>query len=252
MKVITDPKDISGPVCFVGDIHGWLDRLKSVLAQCEGHVIFLGDLIDRGPDSAGVVRLIRSMVESGTATCLMGNHEWILCRVLGVGAGARFVAPEDPMLFARWKESWGGAATLSSYGATDTTSLRHRMGDDLGFIADLPWVSHGMAQGQPWLAVHAGLDDHEDYEDQVHRLQLGWSYREPTLDPRPSNLFAKHLLEGRALQQPSNLCVVSGHTPLNQVSITADRILCDTSGGQPGRPLSAVRLPDRRVFTSSP
>lgn len=73
-----------GPLDIIGDVHGELDALKRVLhrlgcdpgaGRVERPIIFLGDLIDRGPDSVGVCRLVRSLCEQGLAQCIIGNHE---------------------------------------------------------------------------------------------------------------------------------------------------------------------------------
>lgn len=79
-----------GPLDIVGDVHGELDALRALLAEAgydgegrhsEGrHLVFLGDLVDRGPDSPGVVRLVRDLVEAGRASVVLGNHELNLLR----------------------------------------------------------------------------------------------------------------------------------------------------------------------------
>ena len=73
------------PLDIIGDIHGELDALQSLLKKLdyddrgrhpEGRrLVFVGDLIDRGPDSPGVLRAVMRMVESGNAQCIIGNHE---------------------------------------------------------------------------------------------------------------------------------------------------------------------------------
>jgi hypothetical protein len=80
----------SGPLDIVGDVHGELDALEQLLAvlgyrgrgEHRGgrRLVFIGDLCDRGPDSPGVVRRVRELVEAGTAQCLLGNHEVSLLR----------------------------------------------------------------------------------------------------------------------------------------------------------------------------
>ena len=75
-------------VDVVGDVHGMRGMLEDVVAKAgwqvtngvlthpEGrHLVLLGDYVDRGPDSIGVLRLLKRSVEAGTTTCLMGNHE---------------------------------------------------------------------------------------------------------------------------------------------------------------------------------
>lgn len=74
-----------GPVDFVGDVHGELEALELLLqnlgyARDGSHpdgrrLVFLGDLVDRGPDSLGVVRRVRGLMEAGVAQCIVGNHE---------------------------------------------------------------------------------------------------------------------------------------------------------------------------------
>ena len=88
-----------GLVCAVGDIHGSLAKLKDLVARCEEYAagapltyIFLGDYIDRGPDSAGVVRyLMELQSRRGQATiALKGNHEGFLVDVLMASAQRTF------------------------------------------------------------------------------------------------------------------------------------------------------------------
>jgi hypothetical protein len=74
-----------GPIDVVGDVHGEIGALDDLLAvlgyrgrgdhPAGRRLVFIGDLCDRGPDSPGVIRRVREMVEAGTALCLLGNHE---------------------------------------------------------------------------------------------------------------------------------------------------------------------------------
>lgn len=74
-----------GPIDVVGDVHGEIDALRDLLHHLgytehgdhpEGsRLVFLGDLTDRGPDSPSVVALVRGLVESGRAQCVLGNHD---------------------------------------------------------------------------------------------------------------------------------------------------------------------------------
>jgi len=82
---------------FIGDIHGYADKLKMLLYKLgyddkkgyfqhpERRVVFVGDYIDRGSDNRGVVDLVKRMVDNGSAKALMGNHEYnaILFNILG-------------------------------------------------------------------------------------------------------------------------------------------------------------------------
>ena len=76
---------LPGPLDIVGDIHGELEALHALLRElgygADGahserrHLVFVGDLCDRGPDSPGVIRHVASLVTSGHAQCILGNHE---------------------------------------------------------------------------------------------------------------------------------------------------------------------------------
>src|SRR5690606_9287312 len=99
-----DKKDETGPFDIVGDVHGCFDELKELLSklgyeinQVEASnsnfgfeviapenrkVIFVGDLVDRGPDSPSVLRLVMSMVNSNVAYCVPGNHDLKLQKYL--------------------------------------------------------------------------------------------------------------------------------------------------------------------------
>lgn len=131
----------------VGDIHGCaeqLDRLLDLIAEHadgrERKLVFLGDYIDRGPDSAAVLRTVSRLQwsEPDHVVCLMGNHERMMLDGL-VG--------EDEAL--HWLAS-GGDATLASFGARDLVDLPR---DVLDWIEALPSL-HGDADR--WY-VHAGL-----------------------------------------------------------------------------------------------
>ncbi len=74
-----------GPLDIVGDIHGESEALENLLTHlgydANGHhadartLVFAGDLVDRGPDSPGVLRLVMGMVGAGHALAVPGNHE---------------------------------------------------------------------------------------------------------------------------------------------------------------------------------
>ncbi len=139
-----------GRLFVVGDIHGCADELDSLLTSlqlaADDVICFLGDYIDRGPDSRGVVdRLIE--LDAGPARCvfLKGNHEDMLLDFLGLPGhhGAAFLAN-------------GGAVTLRSYGLAPRPSadLRHQLPPaHMRFFEQLG-VSETLGR---CLCVHAGL-----------------------------------------------------------------------------------------------
>jgi polynucleotide kinase-phosphatase len=100
-KAWTDRRELTGPFDIIGDVHGCRAELETLLTGLgwelrhddagrpvgaehpEGRTaIFVGDLVDRGPDSPGVLRLVMGMVAAGTALCVSGNHEQKLVRAL--------------------------------------------------------------------------------------------------------------------------------------------------------------------------
>ena len=96
-KLYNDKKDIEGPFDIIGDIHGCYDETIELLEKLgyeisevdddknnygihvshpeNRQVIFLGDLVDRGPNSPAVLKLVMSMVNTGIAWCVPGNHD---------------------------------------------------------------------------------------------------------------------------------------------------------------------------------
>lgn len=121
----------AGPPGFrayvIGDVHGRLDLLKNLLAQIheeldrnpvkQALLVFVGDLIDRGPNSAQVIERLRTYTHRRVRPVfLLGNHEEVLLRVL----------QGDAELLAKWR--WfGGTECLQSYGLN--TELLSRMND---------------------------------------------------------------------------------------------------------------------------
>lgn len=100
----------------IGDIHGRYDLLKQMTETIERHaaayrrgqdyhIIVLGDMIDRGPDSARVIRSLRSLSGQKKATVLLGNHEDAMLRTID----------GEPGMLTRWMR-FGGDATLQSFG----------------------------------------------------------------------------------------------------------------------------------------
>jgi protein phosphatase len=91
----TDRRDLCGPFDLIGDVHGCRSELDALLgrlgwAEVDGRwrhpegrtAVFLGDLVDRGPDSPGVLRRVMAMVRDGAALCVPGNHDARLVKAL--------------------------------------------------------------------------------------------------------------------------------------------------------------------------
>ena len=181
----TDPS--AGLTYAIGDIHGCADALARLLARIDTHragaprrLVFLGDYIDRGPDSAGVVATLRALqaAEPDAVTCLMGNHESLMLSAYRDGFGA-----------APWVEN-GGVATLQSFGTPDPQALPR---DVLAWMSALPtawadarryYVHAGFRPGRP------GIDP-----DIETRLWI----REPFLSADYD--FGRHVVHGHTPQR---------------------------------------------------
>jgi serine/threonine protein phosphatase 1 len=198
----------------VGDIHGSLDKLRALIEACREHadggalqLVFLGDYIDRGPDSAGVVRyMMRLQDELGDRLiALRGNHEAF---VLGLLDG------EVPL------ELWlanGGVATLASYGVREVCDLPR---------AHLDWMRSlrlSYDDGRR-LFVHAGVDPRKPLDAQDEQ-DLLW-IREPFLSDRRDY--------GRL--------IVHGHTPIESAvpDRRSNRLNLDTAAVYGGVLTAAV------------
>jgi hypothetical protein len=230
------------PITFVGDVHGWRGRLDRVIEAAVGELVFMGDLIDRGPESPAVLDRVRALCEGRRARCLLGNHEYALVRSLGL-PGTGYLP--DGQLFESWKRSFGGQAVMTAYGVKTAEALIQAMGDHLPWLVALPWVLRGESGDRRWIAVHAGLSE-EPWEAQVRHLAQGWA----SDDGSAAALFNKAWAHCLPRDLPADCCVISGHTPVRHALVLPQRILCDTSGGLPDRPLSAVVWPEGRVITS--
>jgi len=209
----------------IGDVHGRLDLLDDLLMQIGADnaarapaattLLFLGDLVDRGPDSAGVVERVRKLAASGVnVRVLMGNHEEVfLTAVQGDLPALRFCC------------RIGGRETIISYGISqeeyerlDYAELAERItelvpAEHIEFITSFEDVI--VAGG--YVFVHAGLRPNVAIADQRQK-DMRW-IREP---------FLEH--EGAF-----EAFVVHGHTILEDIDERANRIGIDTGAYATGK-----------------
>ncbi|WP_298967482.1 metallophosphoesterase [uncultured Methylobacterium sp.] len=168
--------------CAIGDPHGRSDLLSAMLdataARGVGTVVCLGDYVDKGPDSAGVVRLLRRAQTRARVICLAGNHDDMLVQ-----------AARDPARHAFWVER-GGRATLASYGAWHAPDIP---ADDLRWLAALPTLHEDRHR----YYVHAGLRPGvpAEPENRHDRLWIREPFHSAGYD------FGKHVVHGHARQR---------------------------------------------------
>ena len=180
----------------VGDIHGCERELRYLIDSLPlgqgDRLVFLGDYIDRGPDSSGVVAFLIELQKQLSAIeiiFLKGNHEDMLLSFLGIGG-----AHADMFLIN------GGKATLASYGLeTNKPSAEEALSripsEHLAFYRQL----RSYFAMDPFLCVHAGIDPEKSLVEQTEE-ELFWI--------RNKFIFASHRLP---------YTVLFGHTPQHTV-----------------------------------
>lgn len=216
-------------VYAVGDIHGRLDLFEALAAAidtddaarpvAETTVILLGDLVDRGPDSAGVIAHARRWGSERKVRILSGNHEEMFLR--------SFDEPDMLRHFLRH----GGRETILSYGIEPAAFTQATLPEVQAMMREaVPLADRTFVEGfedmvavGDYLFVHAGIDPRVPLEEQK-RHDLRW-IREP---------FLSH-------SAPHDLVVVHGHTICTDPQDCGNRIGIDTGAFMSGR-LTALVL----------
>jgi serine/threonine protein phosphatase 1 len=222
----------------IGDIHGRLDLLDELLGKLslepEDRLVFLGDYVDRGPDSHGVVERLLEVRAERECVFLLGNHESMFLDFLGWSGEAYFGG--DAFL------TNGGDRTLGSYGYFELADPEREFRlpeEHREFYADL--VLHH-AEGD-YLFVHAGLG-----ERQLRERDLPFALRRS----RPEDLLWNRVTG--ELPHELGVTLVYGHTPRADFRVRHNEpfsIGIDT-GAVYGGPLTAIRLPDETLFQTAP
>ncbi|NUS15369.1 MAG: polynucleotide kinase-phosphatase [Streptomyces sp.] len=237
-RVVDEPsynnlRHLTGPFDIIGDVHGCSSELEALLARLgyddgrhpEGRTaVFVGDLVDRGPDSPGVLRRVMGMVAAGTALCVPGNHENKLGRHL---KGRRV------------QLTHGLAETIDQFAAEDERDPDFR-GRVASFIDGL--VSHYVLDGGRLVVCHAGLP--EKYHGRASgRVRSHALYGETTGETDEFGLPVRYPW---AEDYRGKAAVVYGHTPVPAASWINNTICLDTGAVFGGR-LTALRWPEREI-----
>ena len=218
----------------IGDIHGMLSKLEELIEVLplapDDHLVFIGDYVDRGPDPAGTVEYLVKLRDRQKCTFLMGNHEAMFLSFLG-WKGQEYFGAEAFL-------QNGGDVTLNTYRYFQSKGDFKLPPQHEDFFRGLKlWYLEG-----EYLFVHAGLS--------LEALRLS--------DPeyaisreRPRDLLWQR---GTAdLPHSLGITVVYGHTPTPDMQVRWNipySIGIDT-GCVYGGVLTAIRLPDETVFTTS-
>ncbi|MBC7531845.1 MAG: polynucleotide kinase-phosphatase [Oligoflexus sp.] len=230
-------KEEKGPFDIIGDIHGCrleLDKLLKKLgysfeetdfarAPLGRKAVFLGDLVDRGPDTPGVLRLIMNMVEQGQAICVPGNHDVKLVRKLK-GKNVKI--------------NHGLAESLAQFEGT-TEEFKTKV---MAFVDGL--VSHHVLDEGRLVVAHAGLKESMQGRGsgEVRSFAL-YGDTEGEIDQ-----FGLPVRLNWAADYRGKAMVVYGHTPVPEVEWFNNTVNVDT-GCVFGGKLTALRYPEREFVS---
>ncbi len=239
-----DLRHLTGPFDLIGDVHGCRQELETLLTGPLGYVlerdeagstvgarhphgrtaVFVGDLVDRGPDSPGVLRLVMGMVATGTALCVPGNHENKLGRHLK------------------------GRKVQLTHGLAETVDqLDREEAADPGFRDRVRTfvdglISHYVLDGGRLVVCHAGLPERYHLRTSG-RVRSHALYGDTTGETDEFGLPVRYPwaedYRGRA-------AVVYGHTPVPEAS-WVNNTLCLDTGCVFGGSLTALRWPEREL-----
>ena len=246
-KLYNDKKDNTGPFDIIGDIHGCYDETLELIQKLgysitpvvddgknfglevthpeERQVIFLGDLVDRGPNSPAVLKLVISMVRSGRAHCVPGNHDLKLQKKLN------------------------GKKVNIQHGLAETLEQLDKESPDFiieakEFLYSL--ISHYVFDHGKLVVAHAGLK--EDMQGRGSGAVRAFClYGETTGEIDEFGLPVRY---NWASEYRGNAKVVHGHTPVPEAEWFNRTINLDT-GCVFGGKLTALRYPEEEVVSVS-
>jgi polynucleotide kinase-phosphatase len=237
-----DKREITGPFDIIGDVHGCRSELEALLvklgwvlerdeagrpvnaAHPEGRqVVFVGDLVDRGPDSPGVLRLVMGMTAAGTALCVPGNHEQKLLRKLR------------------------GRKVSVTHGLAETLAQLEAEAPE--FVASTAtWidglVSHLRLDGGRLVVAHAGLKE-EFHGRASGRVRAFCLYGETTGETDEYGLPVRYPW---ANDYRGSAMVAYGHVPTTKPEWVNNTICLDT-GCVFGGELTALRYPEKTLVS---
>ncbi len=234
----SDRRSEHGPFDIIGDVHGCHEELTRLLALLgyqlsedattawhpEGRrAVFLGDLVDRGPNTPAVLRLVMGMVASGSALCVPGNHENKLVRALR-GRNVQV--------------THGLAESLGQLGE-EPPAFRERV---VEFLDGL--VSHLVLDDGRLVVAHGGM--REEMQGRASAAVRSFAlYGETTGEIDEFGLPVRHPW---ALEYRGRATVVYGHTPVPEPEWVNNTINVDT-GCVFGGKLTALRYPEKELVS---
>lgn len=244
-KLYNDKKEETGPFDIIGDVHGCLEELVELLIKLGYQVnptrptasnfgweiippqgrraIFLGDLVDRGPDSPGVLRLVMSMVNAGAALCVPGNHDMKLHKYLD------------------------GKQVQLKHGLEMTVQqLEHETKEFKSSVSKFlhSLISHYVLDNGKLVVAHAGL--HEDMQGRGSAAVRSFClYGETTGEIDDFGLPVRY---NWAKEYRGKAKVIYGHTPVPEPEWLNKTLDIDT-GCVFGGSLTALRYPEEELVS---
>jgi len=232
-RVWNDRRDDHGPFDMIGDVHGCFDELVALLSDLGYQVksdastashpqgrraLFLGDLVDRGPQTPAVLRLAMGMVRDGSALCIAGNHEVKLVRALR------------------------GRQVTATHGLAQ--SLEQFASEPAEFVAEVvafldALIGHYVLDDGKLVVAHAGLPEsmHGRQSRAVRAFAL---YGDTTGETDEFGLPVRYPW---ADEYRGDALVVYGHTPVSE-AVWINKTLCVDTGCVFGGRLTALRYPE--------
>ncbi len=243
-RLAPDLRHLSGPFDIIGDVHGCVDELTALLERLgyrisfEGQgearravsvappgrcAIFVGDLVDRGPNTPDTLRIVTAMVEAGHGMAVPGNHDVKFSRWLG----------------GRHLKLTHGLAQSAEQMQNESISFRAKVKTFLDGL-----VSHLWLDGGRLVVAHAGIK-----EDMVGRTSS--AVREFCLYGETSGETDEFGLPIRyhwAAEYRGAMCIVYGHTPVPEAQ-WLNNTLCIDTGCCFGGKLTALRWPEKEIIS---
>ena len=234
----TDKRHETGPFDIIGDVHGCHEELVVLLKQLgyengeagtvwrhpqERRVVFVGDLVDRGPDTPAVLRLAMAMIEAGTALCVAGNHDNKLLRKLR-GSNVKI--------------AHGLAESLAQL-EPEPEEFKQCV---LRFLDGL--LSHYVLDGGRLVVAHAGL--REDLQGRASGRVRSFALFGDTTGE--TDAFGLPVRFNWAAEYRGKAMVVYGHTPVPTAEWVNHTINIDTGCVFGGR-LTALRYPEGELVS---
>jgi protein phosphatase len=240
-KLYNDLRSETGPFDVIGDIHGCRAELELLLVELgysidrddqgravgahrgDRRAVFVGDLVDRGPDTPGVLRLVMGMVAAGDALCVPGNHENKLLRALR----------------GRNVQVTHGLAESLAQLAEEPTEFRAAVERFLDGL-----ISHYVLDGGQLVVAHAGLI--QRYQGRASgRVREFCLYGQTTGETDEYGLPVRYPW---AQEYRGKAMVLYGHTPVPMPEWVNNTLCLDTGCVFGGR-LTALRYPERELVS---